>query len=186
MTAPVLGIHDVILEKLQTELTTSMITNVSDATKAGVVKIGPLQGDPDVDTARISITVSENDPEAIIKGGVSGMSDGWNDEVTMIEIGGAITTRRAFTIKGRCLFADTKENLDLARQYASQVRQRLEETLTKISFTGIVSGSEYVARGIYANDIKSEMLQSGGPPDTYDYHIKIRFSVLTTRTGAMP
>lgn len=183
----VFGIHDVILEKLQLELQAAMITNVSDVeTKAGVVKIGPLQGEPDPDAARISITIHENDPEAILKGAVSGMADGWNDEVTEIEIGGAITQRRAFSIKVRCLFADSKEILDLARQYASQVRQRLEEALTKISWTGITSGTEYVARGIFASDIKSEMLQSGGPPDTYDYHIKIRFSVLTTRTGVMP
>jgi hypothetical protein len=182
----VYGIHDLILEKIQTDLTASMITTVSDATKAGVVKIGPLQGDPAPDMARISVTIHENDPETIVKGGVTGMTDGWSDEVEEIEVGGAITMKRAFSIQARCLFADTKEVLDLARQYASQVRQRIEETLTKISFAGITSGNEYVARGIYANDIKSEMLQSGGPPDTYDYHIKIRFSVLTTRTGAMP
>ncbi len=180
------GIHDVILEKLQAELTTALITNVSDNTQAGAVKIGALQGDPAPDTGRITVTIHENDPEAIVGGGVTGMKDSWNDEVVEMEVGGACTTKRAFSIKARCLFANTRENLDMARQYASSVRQRIEETLTKISFAGVTSGSEYVARGVFAYDLKSEMLQSGGPPDTYDYHIKIRFSVLTTRTGVMP
>ena len=180
------GIHDLILEKIQTELTVALITNVSDVTKAGAVKIGALQGDPAPDTARISVTIHENDPQAIIKGAVTGMSDAWNDEVTELEIGGAVTQRRAFSIQARCLFANSREVLDLARQYASSVRQRIEETLTKISFAGILSGTEYVSRGITSYDMKSEMLQSGGPPDTYDYYIKIRFSVLTTRTGVMP
>ena len=180
------GIHDLILEKVQTELITALITNVSDETKAGVVKIGDLQGDPAPDTARISVTLHENDPEAIVGGGVTGMKDSWNDEVVEMEVGGAVTQKRAFTVKARCLFANTREEQDLARQYASSVRQRIEETLTKISFNGVTSGTEYIARGIFAYDMKSEMLQGGGPPDTYDYHIKIRFSVLTTRTGVMP
>ena len=178
----VYGIHDLILEKIQTSLTTVLITNVTDTnTKAGVVKIGPLQGDPAPDTARISVTIHENDPDAIIKGAVSGMTDNWSDQVEEMEVGGATTYRRAFSLKVRCLLANTKEDLDQARQYASQVRQRIEEALPKISFSGITSGTEFVSRGIYSDDIKSEMLQSGGPPDTYDYHIKFRFSVLTTR-----
>jgi hypothetical protein len=179
------GIHDLILEKVQAELNTALITNVSDNTKAGVVKIGALQGDPAPDTARISVTLHENDPEGIVGGGVSGMKDSWNDEIVEMEIGGAVTQKRAFTVMARCLFANTREELDLARQYASSVRQRIEETLTAISFAGLFSGTEYVSRGVSAYDMKSEMLQSGGPPDTYDYHMKIRFSVLTTRTGVM-
>ncbi len=34
-----------------------------------------------------------------------------------------------------------------------------------------------------ATSLQSDMLQGGGPPDAFDYHIKIYFDVYTTRTG---
>ena len=116
---------------------------------------------------------------------MTGMTDDWSDEVDEIEIGGAVTYVRRFTLKARCLLVDSQEDLDAARNIASTVRERCERTLLYLPFTGIVSGNEYVSRGILSDDFTGEMLQAGGP-EAYDYHIKVRFSILTTRTGVTP
>lgn len=180
------GIHNAILEHVSDALTKALITDItptSDTTRAGVVKIGPNQGDPSPDKARILISLYMNDPDTIAKGGVTGMRDGWDDRVESIEIGGATTHVRRFTVKGTCLFVDTRETESQARVIASTVRERVEIALLKLPFTGIASGSEYVARGCNAEEMSGEMLQAGGPPDAFQYEFKVRFSVLTTRTG---
>ena len=110
------------------------------------------------------------------------MTEDWSDEVDDIEIGGAVTYVRRFTLKARCLLVNSREDLDAARNIASTVRERCERTILSLPFTGITSGNEYVSRGILAEDFAGEMLQAGGP-EAYDYHIKIRFSILTTLTG---
>ena len=181
------GIHDAVLEHVRDALEVALIANVAedDLARAGVILIGPIQDEPAPDTARISVTLHENDPDRLIKGAVSGMSEDWSDEVEEIEIGGAVTMRRRFTLKARCLLVTTREDLDMAREIASTVRARCEATLLSIPFAGIVSGSEYVSQGILSEEFGGEMLQAGGP-EAYDYHIKVRFSVLTTRTGAIP
>ena len=180
------GIHDVILNHVKTRLIATMITAISDSTKVGEVKLGDLQGEPDPDTARISITLHENDPDSFISGSLTSLGGGWTDEVDLIEIGngrGLTTWKRRFTAKARCLFESTKENLATARAIASTVRNRLELNLAAISFSGIVAtDGEYVSRGIISSELKGEMFQSGGPPDSYDYFIKFRFEVLTTKT----
>ena len=178
------GIHDAILEYTRDALTSALITDVEedDLARAGVVSIGSLQDEPTPDAARISLTLHENDPDRMIKGAVTGMTEDWSDEVDEIEIGGAVTQIRRFTLKARCLLVDTREDLDAARNIASTVRDRCEKTLLSLPFTNIVVDSEYVSRGILSEEFAGEMLQAGGP-EAYDYHIKVRFSVLTTRTG---
>ena len=177
------GIHDEILKTVKTALQYYMIDNVpeADTTRAGYIKLGDLQGDPDPDVARISITLHENDPDGFIKGVVTGMKDAWDDEIYDIEVGGRMTWKRRFTIKTRCLLENSKENLSEARTTASTVRTRLEHSLPKISFSSVSVDGEYVSRGIISSEIKGEMLQGGGPPTSYDYFIKIRFEVLTTK-----
>ena len=94
---------------------------------AGVVMAGPLQGNPDPDVARISVTVHENDPDQMTGAAPARM---WQDEPLSVEIGSgrAITTwSRKFTVKARCLLEGTREDLDTARQIASTVRSRIEK-----------------------------------------------------------
>lgn len=183
MIAP--SIINLILEHLRGALQASLIDSipVDDPTRAGYVKIGPYQGSPAPDEGRITISIHENDPDRIVKAGVTGFSDDWSDEMDLIEIGGASTTARRFTIKARCLFAITREGEDEARQIASMVRSRIETTLKKLSFASVRTDDEYVARGALSSDMSSEMMQAGGPPDAFDYLIKVHFSVLTTQTG---
>ena len=171
------GIVNEILEYTQVQLENALINNIADddPAQAGVVKIGPLQGDPDPDQARISVVINHNDPENI---------DGpWRDFIEIVEIGGVVTWVRRFTINIRCLLETTKETLDEARPIAAIVRDRTELTLLKELFTGIATDDEYVSRGPMATSLKSDMIQGGGPPDSYDFHIKVYFDVYTTRTG---
>ena len=141
--------------------------------------LGPLQGDPDPDVARISVTIHENDPDKFY-GINQTLSGDWEDEVEETECGGAITWRRRFTVKARCLLVNTQENVTTARSIASTIRKRIETTLLQMSFRDIQDDDEYVSRGVFSENIHSEMIQAGGP-EAYDFHIKIRFEVLTTR-----
>jgi hypothetical protein len=180
------GIHNAILEYVQGQLEAALITviPVGDPTRVGVVKIGHLQGDPAPDEARISVTLHESDPDKFIKGALTALTGEWNDEVAEIELGGTLTTDRKFTVKGRCLFESTREELEAARAITSIVRDRIEKALLRLPFSAVVSGDEYVSRGPISEEFASEQLQAGGPPDAYDYHFKIRFSIWTTRNGA--
>jgi hypothetical protein len=197
-----MGIHSEILSYILEEMQNAMIDEVldiqpedengdpvgdpiTDPTKAGIVLIGNLQGEPGPDGARISVMLYANDPDVIVAGSPSGMERGWSDEIYHIESNGTATYVRRFSCKIRCLFADSREDHPTSLEYASTVRDRAETLLLSLPFTGVVSGNERVSRPIFAEDLKSEMLQAGGPPDQYDYLIKIRFSVLTTRTGAL-
>jgi hypothetical protein len=177
----VLGIMERVEERLKKTLIDDIAPN--DPTRAGAIKIGPFQGDPAPDVGRITISIHENDPDRIAKGAVTGMNEDLSDSLDDVEIGGAVTTTRRFTIKGRCLFSDTREPEDEARRIAETVRQRVERTLKSTSFNGVVSDSEYVARGVLSNELRVEMIQAGGPSDSFDFLFKVQFSVLTTQTG---
>lgn len=178
-----MSIHDEILARLETRLRDLMIDDLTldDDTRAGVVIQGPTQGEPEPDTARISITLHENDPDGFYgKAGASTLSSGWEDEIVEVECGGSVTWRRRFTVKAFCLFIDTGEDLPTARRIASTVRSRLEQAVLQTSFEGVYSGDEFVSKGPIAEGVQAEMVQAGGPPDSYGYHIKVRFEIETT------
>lgn len=147
-----------------------------------MVKLGPLQGDPDPDEARISVELYENDPDQEIKGsGISQSGEPWKDQIEEIELGGGITWKRRFTVKVRVLLEGTREDLENARRIASTVRSRVEKSILTMKFAGVESDGETVVMGPFSDDLNSEMLQAGGPPDAYDFFIKVRFEVLTTQ-----
>ena len=108
------------------------------------------------------------------------MSGSWEDEIAEIECGGSETWNRRFTVKARCLLVTTGEDKDATRAIASTVRHRIEKTIQNLSFAGVEDDGEYVSRGAVSTSTKGEMMQSGGPPDAFDYFIKIRFEVQTT------
>lgn len=176
-------IHNDILIHVQAALQAALIDDIPDGdpTKAGVVMLGPLQGNPDPDQARISVTLHENDPDRFYGAtGTSGITTEWDDEIAEVECGGSVTWNRRFTVKARCLYVLTGENLTDAREIAATVRGRIEKTLLNLSFAGVQSDGEFVSRGVLATSMKGEMIQAGGPPDAYDYHIKVRFELQTT------
>jgi len=186
-------INSLILDKLVEELQDKLIddfaaANSPDPAIAGVVFKGPLQGDPEPDTARVSITVHENDPDSFFSGEPTALSGSWSDEIAEVECGsgsgGAIWNRR-FTVKGRCLLVNTKEGLDDTREIASTVKSRIERALLTIDWSDVFEEDEkhnlveYVSRPVVARTMQSEALQGGGPPDSFDYFIKVRFDVQT-------
>ena len=135
-----LSIHQQIMDKLEDELQAAIIDDIlfNNDTQAGVVKQGPLQGDPEPDDARISVEIHENDPDSSYgTGNVSSMGEGWTDEVDEVEIGGNTIWSRKFTVKGRCLFDNTGETLQEAQQISRVLRNRLEDTILNISWAGI-------------------------------------------------
>lgn len=176
------GIHDQIMLAYKDKLTADLITAIAedDITRAGVVKIGELNGEPDPDQARISVLIFPNDPEQEISGsGVGNSPEAWDDRVLETEIGGGITYSRKFTVKCRCLFENTGEDLDTSKAIASQVMQRILKSVLTTDLRTVVSDGETVVRGAFGDHIRSSLLMSGGPPDSYDYHIKLRFEVWT-------
>ena len=183
-----MNIHDAIVNHVVEQLECALINDVpaDDPARAGIVIPGPLQGDPDPDQARISVSVYENDPDGFFgKAGTSANSDGWNDEVAETECGGSAIWNRRFVVKARCLLVNTGEGRASARAIASTVRSRLENCLLNLRWGDIHDDEmgEYVSRGVIAESLQSEMVQAGGPPDAYDYHLKVRFEVQTTTLG---
>ncbi len=182
-------IHKAIMDYVRERLDRDLIDSIPlsgdgnpDDALPGAIKLGPLQGDPDPDVARISIEVYENDPDQEIKGsGISTTDDSWKDKIEEIEIGGGITWRRRFTVKVRVLLESTREDLENARRVASTIRSRVEKSVMGMRFARVESDGETVTMGPFSDQLFSEMLQAGGPPDAYDFFIKVRFEVLTTQ-----
>lgn len=170
------AIHQTVMDRLQEVLTVALITHVDskDPTYCTVVKQGPLFDDPvDPDEARIYFEIYENDPSDI---------DQWNDRVVMIESSFVVTMARRFTVKGRMLLEDTREEILEARRIASIVKGRAETAILSERWTNIVADDgEYVSRGVLSRAFSSTLKQSGGPPDSYDFKVKIQFEVWTTK-----
>lgn len=180
------SIHNAIMTFVKDEITSRLVDTLEngDPLKPGVVKLGPLQGDPvDPDDARIAILIFENDPDE--KDTFEWCDKPAPEEYGGIEIGGGMTWLRRFTIKADCLFELSREDLTTARRIAGALKTRLEDILLTTSFSGIQVGGEYVSRGAIGYGIFSTLRQGGGPPDAYQFKLKIRFEVLTSRTGVL-
>jgi hypothetical protein len=174
-------IHDVIKNRIQSILQTALIDNIDPTDKAipGLIIQGPLQGQMDPDTARIYVNIFENDPDGVIGDGLNASTKVYNDTIEEVELGGAITWRRYFTIRARCLLVDSAESLSEASQIASRLRSRMEKALIRGSYGDLSSEGEYVSRGPLNSEIDGETFQSGGP-ESYDFHITIHIQLLTT------
>jgi len=185
------GIHSLIMETIEAYLEAHINDGltVDDPEYVSLAKLGPLQGDPDPDEARVFVTIFENDPDKFISGAVTSFSSSWIDEIVDTEVGlsdeQVVTTWvRRFVLKARLLLEQTGENEVEARRLASCIRTKIEHLLPKISFSSIKEDDEFVSKRITNDDIQGEMIGAGGPPDSYDFMIKIRFSLWTTTGGA--
>jgi len=138
----------------------------SDPSKAGVVKLGPLQGEPEPDVARISIEVHQNDPDDLER---------WLDEVVEVEIPNAAIWSRKFTIKYQLLLDSTSEALIPALTLGSIIKERIERTIFKAKYAGVPD----VVRGAIATKSVSQLIHGGGPPDIYNITGRFQFDVLT-------
>jgi len=179
-----MSVMNMVLEYTRDELIRFLYDEVSadDKARTNVVKIGFLQGDPDPDEARISVSVFPNDPDQEIRGsGIGNNPAPWDDTIYEEEVGGVLTWSRKYTVKARCLFTDGTEadNEAEARTLAATVKQRIEKAILSIDYGSISSANEYVCRSASSSSIRSTFVQSGGP-GAYDFYIKVRFDILTT------
>ncbi|MEM4204961.1 MAG: hypothetical protein QXS54_12915 [Candidatus Methanomethylicaceae archaeon] len=174
-------IHHAIMTKIAEQLTQKLITEVptSDPARVGVVVFGPLQGNPDPDEARISVTIHDGDPDNFSTGTLTSMKTLFVDEVIETEIGGSVIWKRVFTVKCRVLLERTKEDLEQARQIVATLKQRVETALLTINMEGISYDNEKVIMSIIPDSLASEIYQAGGPPNEYDFFMKFRFAVMT-------
>jgi hypothetical protein len=181
------SIHESIMAHVQSALVAELQTELAEShpLRPGVIKLGALQGSPmDPDAARISILIYENDPDE--KDTLIWCDEPAAEDYGGLEIGGGITWKRRFTIKADCYFERSRESLEESRKVAGALKNRLESILLGLSFAGVQTDYEYVSRGAFGSGFYSRVRQSGGPPDAYQFFIKIRFEVLTTRTGVLP
>ena len=170
-------IHYEILRRVAEQLDADLIDNVEDEATAGIVIEGPLFDDPtDYEEARISIELYENDPHTFDEWQ-------WVDEPVedMMEIGSGMTWRRRFTLEARMLLVNTQEDRSEARRIASLVKSRIEKSLMSTDFGDLLVDGERVTGRIFNKNIRSKMLQSGGPPDAWDFEFVVRFEVNTTK-----
>jgi hypothetical protein len=165
-----MSMTDAILKTLAAHLTAKLITEIDtdDPARAGAVKIGPLQGEPDVDVARISLELYTNDPD---KPGE------WADEIIEWELPRAAIWARRFTILWRALLVESGEPLSEAVDIASTVKARIEIALNTVDWSPIDVSGETVM-GCPLDEMDSELRQGGGP-DEYDWSGKIGFDVWT-------
>jgi hypothetical protein len=169
-------IHYAILHRVATQLNTDLITGISDDAKVGVVVEGPLYDSPtDYEEARISIELYENDPFKF-------EDWDWVDEPVedMLEIGNGMTWRRRFLLFGRILLVNTMENRANARLIASAIKSRVEKSLMSTDFGDLLIDGEMVTGRIFNKNIRSKIIQSGGP-DSWDFEFQVRFEVNTTK-----
>lgn len=161
-----------LLVLYQKALQAALIDRVgaNDPLRAGIVKIGALQGEPEPDVARISVTVHPNDPDNL---------DDWLDEIIEVEMPNSAYWERRFTVKYQLLLEVTGEALLPALTLSSDLKERIEHTILGVSYAALNLPTERVVRGAMSTDSDSHFLQGGGPPDSYNMNGKYRFSVVT-------
>lgn len=168
-------LSDAVMTYVEGVLETVLTTNpgASDPAQADEVKIGPLQGDPELDDVPVSVEIYSGDPEKVLE-------DTWEDEIIAWEIGGVAYWARRYTIRYRALLVDSGESLAEALAIISTLQARIEKELRTTDWGTITADDEAVE---FINRISSKTIQSGGP-DEYDWLGKTRFELVTRAYGA--
>lgn len=166
MTTLISGMLNLIHDTLEQELITNI--SVDDPARADIVKIGPLQGEPELEDAPISIEVYHSDPQN---------PEEWVDEIIEYEMPNTAIWKRKFTVLVRALLVESGASLSESLDIISDVMYRAESAIRHIDWGSVSTEIEY-PMGCPADEIQSETEQGGGPGE-YDWSGKIRFSVLT-------
>lgn len=163
-----------ILNHIKDHIQLVMIDQETDPVyRLGVVKRGPLNGEPEPDVARLYATLFSNDPDEPKE---------WRDEVIEQEIPCSQIWRRCYTCLWGALLEPTQESLEAASDIASYIKAKLEWSISTTKLSGLtMSDGEQVIRGCTDLGETSWMEQLGGPPDSYQFQGKIRFNILTRK-----
>jgi hypothetical protein len=161
---------DAIKTALQAHLENKLIAEIAedDVARASVVKIGPLQGEPELEDAPLSVEIYQNDPEK---------PDEWFDEIIEWEMPRTAVWSRKFVILYRVLLTETGESLAQGLAIASTLKSRIEYALNTMAWGDVVASDESIET-CPLDDMVSKLDQGGGPNE-YDYSGKIRFTVIT-------
>ena len=184
-----MSVHNAILTYLEAQLTDALITVPTAAlAKAKPIRRSPASSRWDLFRAtQIQIRpvsasrLHENDPDAIT--GASGYLQCRARGKTRSPRSNAVVPKHgtgASRSRPAVCWSTPARTKTPPEQIASTVRHRIEKTIQNLSFAGVEDDGEYVSRGAVSTSTKGEMIQSGGPPDAFDYFIKIRFEVQTT------
>lgn len=179
-------IIDMILDRIVTQVTTTMITNVSDITqKASLVKKGLLQVNKVEKRIEIGVTGGDHeDPD-------------YQDSITSLqrlpdiaqmfaarEVGGGQMWWRRGVCRLECfLLTDgLQESLAFARAY--DILGRLESTIENVYIADLVD--DYGERGVKIYCYGNTFFESGGPPTQYIFRGKVFWQALTERDAEEP
>lgn len=179
------SIIDLIIGKVVDDLKTSMIDNEEDEDiHPGLIRGGLLQENPL--QYRIVVLVHHNDPDD------AGTNPYWSDipahkdevsgwQMPAAEIGGGQYLSRRFSVDIKIYFVRSRENRDLARNYATRVIENAEMGIANASCSswGIVSKSGEIP--LQTRIYKTISAEGGGPPSSHIWSAKILFTVLTEK-----
>lgn len=174
-------IVDLILDRMVAELTTTMITDVSEAKqKASLVKKGLLQVNKVEKRIEIGITGGDHeDPEykdAIIS--MQRLPD-IAQEFAAREVGGGQLWWRRGVARIECYLLTDGLKEDAAFTRAYDILGRLMSAIETINIADIVD--DYEERGVKLYCYGNTFFESGGPPTQYIFRGKVFWQALTER-----
>jgi len=157
------GIDDLILQALVSHISAKTQTGITGNSKAGLVRQGPLQDDPETIENGISILVYVNDPND---------PSGWRhirDRIQEIGTGQNQYWVRRYSVQALCQFTRTGYTDTQAQAIASEVMGRLQKALVGIrdALQGI---TDDFGETVYApcNGVAwVRVTKAGGPPNEY-------------------
>lgn len=177
-------VTDLVLHRIKDHLTLKMQTEIAegDVTRAGVVKIGRFQQDPDKATVYISCNFGDPTNPDLLDCNTSVVSkhkDNTGIDVPGYAIGGGSMWWRTIYVQFGCFFVNKKLKEEEAQEKASEVLGRLLENLANVYISDIADS--HGERAIYAVTYGNTMFESGGPSDQYIWRGTVRVDFLTER-----
>lgn len=169
--AAMTSLLNTLMDTAVEHLTDRLLTDVSDDTKAGLVRAGKLQEDP---TVRRIILLMRPGGQAYPHV-LSTLNNGLQTPAYLI--GGGAYWRRRFILEVECYFAGEVFR-DVARTNAQVVLSRAHAALTSLPLPSSVDSF-----GEHAIQLQVEkaFMQEGGGPGNFIHKGEIWFEVLTER-----
>lgn len=165
------SIRSILVDAMDTQLNKDLVTNVSDETKAGLVRVGKLQDDPTENIINILIHHGDKDwkdgPYFVQKG----------LEVPTYEIGGTQWWMRRFIIEFQ-LFFDGELDREPARLKANIALSRCQQSLINMD---IPTDADYFGEQAHELQIADAYLDEGGGEGEFIWRGKTFVEILTSK-----
>lgn len=171
---------DMILDRLVSHLTTVMITNVNDETKASIVKKGLLQTDKVGKGIQIGVTGGDHeDPQ--YTDGIATLEKMPNIafKFDAREVGGGQMWWRRGVARIEVFMVRERKTEDQAHSKAYQILGRLEKGIATVNLGQCID--EFDEHAIQMFCFGNTFFESGGPPTQYIFRGKVLWQCLTER-----